>query len=58
LRRTPVQVTTEYTAITEKPSSKNLGALCDLCGEGAWQLKLAKEMKNASLPFDMNTLAK
>jgi len=24
--------------------------------EGAWQLKLAKEMKNAQLPFDMNAL--
>jgi predicted nucleotide-binding protein len=24
--------------------------------EEAWQLKLAKEMKNASLPFDMNAL--
>ncbi len=33
LRRTPVQVTTEHTEVTEKKTIKYLCALCDLCGE-------------------------
>jgi len=45
-----------YDQSVEIPSDYNGVLYVPYDREGAWQLKLAKEMKNASLPFDMNSL--
>lgn len=45
-----------YDQTVEIPSDYDGVLYIPYDSEGAWQLKLAKEMKSASLPFDMNAL--
>ncbi|MDP1714122.1 MAG: nucleotide-binding protein [Anaerolineales bacterium] len=47
-----------YDQTVERPSDYDGVLYIPLDDKGAWQLSLAKEMKNALLPFDMNALLK
>jgi predicted nucleotide-binding protein len=47
-----------YDQTVERPSDYDGVLYIPFDDKGAWQLSLAKEMKNAMLPFDMNALLK